>query len=228
MPDFSDEAEVTHEAKRQARVELLARRRALPAPARAAAAARVRATLTDLVRRLRPARVTAYVPVGSEPGGPELPEALRAALPPGGELLLPVLRDDLDLDWAAYTGPGCLVAAGRGLREPTGPRLGRAAVADARLVVVPALAVDRRGRRLGRGGGSYDRALARVGADALTVALLHDGELVARLPAEPHDRPVRAVVSPSGGLRTLTGDSVSVRALPLDEPGSDDAPLALE
>ncbi|WP_433688128.1 5-formyltetrahydrofolate cyclo-ligase [Micromonospora carbonacea] len=228
MPDFSDGAEVAHEAKRRARVELLARRRALPAPERAAAAARVRAALTDLVRRLRPARVTAYVPVGSEPGGPELPEALRAALPPGGELLLPVLRDDLDLDWAAYTGPGCLVAAGRGLREPTGPRLGRAAVADARLVVVPALAVDRRGRRLGRGGGSYDRALARVGADALTVALLHDGELVARLPAQPHDRPVRAVVSPSGGLRTLTGDSVSVRALPLDEPGSDDAPLALE
>ncbi|EEP73175.1 5-formyltetrahydrofolate cyclo-ligase [Micromonospora sp. ATCC 39149] len=209
-------------------MNLLAHRRALSTPARARAAARVRAALTGLVRRLRPARVTGYVPVGSEPGGPELPEVLRMALPPGGELLLPVLRDDLDLDWAAYTGPGCLVAAGRGLREPTGPRLGRAAIADARLVVVPALAVDRLGRRLGRGGGSYDRALARVADGALTVALLHDGELVEHLPAEPHDRPVRAVVTPSGGLRTLTGGSVSVLALPLDEPGSDDAPLALE
>ncbi|WP_320065706.1 5-formyltetrahydrofolate cyclo-ligase [Micromonospora sp. RTGN7] len=228
MPDFSDQAEATHLAKRIARVELLARRRSLPAAARAEAAARVRAALVELVRRLRPTRMTAYVPVSSEPGGPELPEALRAALPPGAGLLLPVLRDDLDLDWAAYTGPGCLVAAGRGLREPTGPRLGRMAVADAQLVVVPALAVDRRGRRLGRGGGSYDRALARVGDQALTVALLHDGELRERLPAEPHDRPVRAVVTPGAGLRTLAGGSVAVAALPLDEPGSDDAPLALE
>ncbi|GAA2706194.1 5-formyltetrahydrofolate cyclo-ligase [Micromonospora olivasterospora] len=228
MPDFSDGAEATHEAKRRVRVELLARRRALPAARRAAAAASVRAALVDLVRRLRPARMTAYVPVGSEPGGPELPEALRAALPPGAELLLPVLRDDLDLDWAAYPGPGCLVAAGRGLREPAGPRLGRSAVADAGLVVVPALAVDLHGRRLGRGGGSYDRALARVGGDALTVALLHDGELLERLPAEPHDRPVRAVVTPAVGLRPLAAGPVSAPALPLDEPGSDDAPLALE
>ncbi|NBE83047.1 5-formyltetrahydrofolate cyclo-ligase [Micromonospora rubida] len=228
MPDFSDDAEVAHEAKRIARVDLLARRRALPTSARAEAAASVRAALVELVRRLRPTLMTAYVPVGSEPGGPELPEALHAALPPRADLLLPVLCDDLDLDWAAYTGPGCLVAAGRGLREPTGPRLGRSAVTAAQLVVVPALAVDRHGRRLGRGGGSYDRALARVGDETLTVALLHDGELREHLPVEPHDRPVRAVVDPGAGLRTLTGGPGSIPALPLDEPGSDDAPLALE
>ncbi|MEH0984613.1 5-formyltetrahydrofolate cyclo-ligase [Micromonospora sp. CPCC 205556] len=201
MPEFSDGAHVAHEAKRETRVALLARRRALTAPQRAAAAARVQAELVDLVRRLRPRRITGYVPVGSEPGGPELPEVLRAALPPEGELLLPVLRDDLDLDWAGYAGPGSLVPAGRGMREPDGPRLGRSAISGAELVVVPALAVDRRGLRLGRGGGSYDRALTRVAGSALTVALLHDGELVETLPAQPHDRPVRAVVTPSGGLR---------------------------
>ena len=203
MPDFSDEAEVTNEAKRDTRAALLARRRALTAPRRAEAAARVQAELVSVVRRLRPRRMTAYVPVGSEPGGPDLPAVLHAALPPGGELLLPVLRDDLDLDWAVWTGPDGLVAAGRGMREPAGPRLGVDAVAGAELVVVPALAVDRRGLRLGRGGGSYDRALARVPATALTVAPLHDGELVEVLPAEPHDRPVRAVVTPADGLRTL-------------------------
>ncbi|MEH1015543.1 5-formyltetrahydrofolate cyclo-ligase [Micromonospora sp. CPCC 206060] len=185
------------------RRSLLARRHALPADTRVEAATRVRAELVDLVRRLRPQRVTGYVPVGTEPGGPELPGVLRAALPPGAELLLPVLRDDLDLDWAAYDGPDGLVAAGRGMREPSGPLLGVAAVADADLVVVPALAVDQRGLRLGRGGGSYDRALSRVPADTLTVALLHDGELVERVPAEPHDRPVRAVVTPDTGLRVL-------------------------
>ena len=205
MPEFSDGAEVTHEAKRDTRITLLAARRSLTAPRRAEAAARVQAELTSLVRRLRPARMTAYVPVGSEPGGPDLPAVLRAALAPDAELLLPVLCDDLDLDWAAYTGAESLVAAGRGLREPAGPRLGPSAVADAGLVVVPALAVDHRGRRLGRGGGSYDRVLARVPGSTLTVALLHDGELVESVPAEPHDRPVRAVITPADGLRTLAG-----------------------
>ncbi|MGC4809452.1 5-formyltetrahydrofolate cyclo-ligase [Micromonospora sp. DT228] len=203
MAEFSDEAEVTRGAKRDARVELLTRRRALSGPTRAAAAGRVQAELVTLVRRLRPRRMTAYVPVGSEPGGADLPEVLRAALAADAELLLPVLLPDLDLDWAAYTGPGALIAAGRGIREPDGVRLGVAAVAGADLVLVPALAVDRLGRRLGRGGGSYDRALARVPEATLTVVPLHDGELVEALPAEPHDRRVRAVVTPAGGVRTL-------------------------
>ncbi|WBB77621.1 5-formyltetrahydrofolate cyclo-ligase [Micromonospora sp. WMMD882] len=216
MTDFSDGAEEPRDSsgapgdsagsKRGRRVASLARRRALTAAERTAAATAVAGTLVDLVRRLRPRRMTGYVPVGAEPGGADLPELLRAALPPDAELLLPVLRADLDLDWAGYTGPEALVVAGRGMREPAGPRLGRAAVAGAELVVVPALAVDRRGLRLGRGGGSYDRALARLPADAWTVALLHDGELVdGLLPAEPHDRPVRAAITPTGGLRELTG-----------------------
>ena len=58
------------------------------------------------------------------------------------------------------------------------------------------------GVRLGRGGGSYDRALAR--ATGLVVALLHDGELLDRLPREPHDLPVHAVALP-GGVTVLAG-----------------------
>lgn len=205
MPDFSDEAEVTRVTKRDTRVRLLAHRRALDDETRAAAVGRVQAELVALVRRLRPRRMTAYVPVGTEPGGADLVQVLREALPADAELLLPVLRADLDLDWAAYAGPHALVAAGRGIREPVGHRLGVHAVTGAELVVVPALAVDHAGRRLGRGGGSYDRALARVPAATLTVVPLHDGELVEALPVEPHDRPVRAVVTPSGGMRTLDG-----------------------
>lgn len=213
MPEFSDEAEVTRMAKRDTRAELLAHRRSLPAATRAAAAGRVQAELLALVRRLRPRRMTAYVPVGSEPGGTDLPDVLRAALPADAELLLPVLLADLDLDWAAYTGPGALVAAGRGMREPTGARLGVTAVAHAELVVVPALAVDLLGRRLGRGGGSYDRALARVPEATVTVAPLHDGELVEALPTESHDRRVRAVVTPAAGVRTLDGGPGAVRGV---------------
>jgi 5-formyltetrahydrofolate cyclo-ligase len=77
------------------------------------------------------------------------------------------------------------------------------------VLFVPALAVDRRGNRLGRGGGSYDRALSRVPRRALVVALLYDGELVDELPTEPHDRPVNAVVTPGGGLVRITGSGVS-------------------
>ncbi|MFR9777078.1 5-formyltetrahydrofolate cyclo-ligase [Micromonospora sp. MS34] len=200
MPEFSDEADVLQKAKRDLRIARLVHRRSLTAPQRAEAAARIQAELVSLVRRLGPARMTAYVPVASEPGGADLPDVLRAALAPEAELLLPVLRDDLDLDWAGYPGAGSLRAAGRGLREPVGPLLGPAAVAGAGLVVVPALAVDRRGFRLGRGGGSYDRALARVPATTLTVALLHDGEFLGTVPGEAHDLPVHAVITPAGGL----------------------------
>lgn len=203
MPDFSDGG--VGRSKAEVRVEVLARRRALPTPARRAAAERIQAALVALIQRVRPDRITGYVPVGTEPGGSDLPDVLATALGPTGVLLLPVLRPDLDLDWAPYAGPGSLVVVGRGLREPSTDRLGPAAIGTAELIVIPAVAVDRHGMRLGRGGGSYDRALTRVGATALTVALLHDGELVDAVPTEEHDCPVRAVITPTAGLTPPSG-----------------------
>ena len=97
-----------------------------------------------------------------------------------------------------------MAEAPRGLLEPCEPPRGPGAVAHADLVIVPALAVDRRGTRLGRGGGSFDRALARVGPDVPVVALLHEGELLDRVPAEPHDRPVRMAALPSRGIMRLS------------------------
>ena len=140
--------------------------------------------------------VAAYASFGTEPRTAPLLAALRHA---GAQVLLPVLLPDGDLDWAPYEHD--LRAGRRGLLEPPGPRLGRDAVAGCPLVLVPALAVDETGTRLGRGGGSYDRALAR--ATGRVVAALHPGELVAALPAEPHDRPVDAVVLPDRGLVAL-------------------------
>jgi 5-formyltetrahydrofolate cyclo-ligase len=200
VPDFARPAA----AKAAVRGEVLAARRALTAAQRADNAARVQAALREwipgpLATGPGSPVVTAYVPMGIEPGGADLPDVLRRVLPPRFRLLLPVLRDDLDLEWAVYHGT--LAPARRGLREPGGPRLDVAAVADATLLVVPALAVDRRGVRLGRGGGSFDRALARAAPSARVVALLHDGELrEIDLPAETHDRRVDAVITPAEGF----------------------------
>ncbi|MEU6873956.1 5-formyltetrahydrofolate cyclo-ligase [Streptomyces sp. NPDC046751] len=147
--------------------------------------------------------VAAYVSVGSEPGTRVLLDALRAR---GVRVLLPVLLADNDLDWAPYEGAGRLVRAGRGLLEPDGGRLGPEAVLEADAVLLPGLAADGRGMRLGRGGGSYDRVLARLaaaGAHPALVVLLYDDEVVAQVPEEPHDHPVDVVVTPASVRRTV-------------------------
>jgi 5-formyltetrahydrofolate cyclo-ligase len=185
--------------KRESRSALLSARRSPPPEVRAEADAAIRANLAALVAAVRPDTVCAYLPMAGEPGGVPLPQ-----LPGVHRVLLPVLRPDLDLDWAAYPAP--LISGRYGLAEPDGPRLGVGAIAEADLVIAPGLAVSTDGVRLGRGGGSYDRALARVSPSALVVVPLYDGELVEWLPAEPHDRPVDAVVTPSGvRLVTHTG-----------------------
>ncbi|WP_405916862.1 5-formyltetrahydrofolate cyclo-ligase [Streptomyces sp. NBC_00728] len=168
-------------------------------------AATLAARALELPELARARTVAAYVSVGSEPGTLALLDALRAR---GARVLLPVLLADNDLDWGAYTGAGSLARVQHGgkmtLLEPAGERLGPAAVLDADAVLLPGLAVDARGMRLGRGGGSYDRVLARLersGADPALVVLLYDTEVVDRVPEEAHDRPVHAVVTPSGVRR---------------------------
>ena len=148
--------------------------------------------------------VAAYVAL---PGEPPTSILLQLLAERGVQVLLPVVQPDLDLDWALddgsrHAGPGL------GILEPSGPRLGREAIASADVVLVPALAVDSRGARLGQGGGCYDRALARARADVLVVALLHDDELLTEpVPTDEHDRPVGAVVTPLRVVRFEPGPS---------------------
>ncbi|NUT48361.1 MAG: 5-formyltetrahydrofolate cyclo-ligase [Saccharothrix sp.] len=139
--------------------------------------------------------VCAYVASAAEPGSLEMVEALRGR---GLRVLLPVVVGDV-LEWAAYSGE--LRTGAFGLREPVGPVLGAAAVGSAAVVLVPALAVDHAGVRLGKGGGFYDRAL-RLSTGPV-VALVRDEEFVPSLPAEPHDVRVDAVLTPGRGLVRL-------------------------
>jgi 5-formyltetrahydrofolate cyclo-ligase len=144
--------------------------------------------------------IAAYYSIGTEPDTRRLIFALWKR---GSYVVLPVLLPDGDLDWASYEGPDSLAPGPHGLLQPTEPARGPATVARADIVLVPALAVDARGYRLGRGGGSYDRALARVGGQVPTIALLYDDELLPAVPIEAHDQRVRLVARPGSGLTRL-------------------------
>ncbi len=144
--------------------------------------------------------IAAYYSVGTEPDTHGLVFALWKR---GSYVILPVLLPDGDLDWASYEGPDSLAPGPRGLSQPVEPARGAGAIARADVVLVPALAVDVSGNRLGRGGGSYDRALARVGAQVPVIALLYDAELLPAVPVMPHDQRVRAVARPGHGITWL-------------------------
>ncbi|WP_153506452.1 5-formyltetrahydrofolate cyclo-ligase, partial [Cumulibacter manganitolerans] len=117
-----------------------------------------------------------------EPGGIAVLDALARA----ARVLLPltVQRGTL-LEWAVYGGSDTLVAGPLGLRQPADDSA-RGDLADAEVVLVPAVAMGLDGSRLGHGAGYYDRALAGWPAERL-VGVVHDDEVALALPAGPHD-----------------------------------------
>lgn len=138
------------------------------------------------------ARVSCFIGVGSEPDTGPLLDRLSER---GIEVLLPITLDDFSLDWALYSGRQNLVDARFGLLEPTGPRLGPDAIGTADVVLIPALAIDPDGRRLGQGAGCYDRALPHVAETTPVFAVVYDDERVDEpLPEEPHDRGVDGII----------------------------------
>jgi 5-formyltetrahydrofolate cyclo-ligase len=184
------------------RRRLVQARAAMPESARSDAGRLIRDHILQLPEVAGAGTVAAYYSVGTEPDTRSLIFALWKR---GSYVVLPVLLGDGDLDWASYEGPDSLAAGPRGLLQPVEPVRGPGTVARADVVLVPALAVDVSGNRLGRGGGSYDRALARVGPQVPVIALLYDPELLAAVPVMPHDQPVRAVARPGYGITRLPG-----------------------
>ena len=189
-------------SKAALRDRLLAARRRVADDVRAAEARALREHVEPVVEG--GTTVCAYVPVGAEPGSVELLEVL---LRRAGRVLLPVARTGADnaplpLRWGEYR-PGALVPGPWGLLEPPGPELPESALGEAALVIVPALAVDRRGVRLGRGRGFYDRSLRGRNPQARLIAVVRDAEFVDELPAEPHDVEMTHALTPKRGLIAL-------------------------
>jgi 5-formyltetrahydrofolate cyclo-ligase len=184
-------------AKWELRRRVAAARRAVPMAVRKTEAA---ALATARLPLEQPGTVCAYWPADDEPGSAELLDSLTHR---GCRVLLPLVRPSGPLDWAEYTGAAGLRAGPLGLREPTGPPLGPGVIATAVLVLVPALAVDWHGIRLGRGGGHYDRTLPLAAPGTPLVAVVRDDEVLTSLPTQPHDVPVTAALTPGRGLFPL-------------------------
>jgi 5-formyltetrahydrofolate cyclo-ligase len=176
--------------------------RARRAPAERAAQGRALAGIALELPEIQSARCVAlYASMPTEPQTGPLREALRNQ---GIGVILPLVRDG-GLEWAWDDGADLVPAPWRGGPEPAGPSLGRAGLMAADVVVVPALAVDTLGTRLGQGGAYYDTALPQLDPGVPVFAVVHEEEVldaaVEALPAEPHDVPVDGALTPRRCLR---------------------------
>lgn len=184
---------MTAEAKAALRETVLLRRGALPERARASLGLRIIADILGL-----PAYGRSGVVLGYASFGTELPtdQFLRRVLHDGKVLLLPrVERDGLGLyevrDVAGDLAPGTW-----GIREPTPERCPPADPNAVGFALVPGVAFDRDGRRLGYGGGFYDRLISHeLPGNTPLVSGAFEVQMVEEIPVDPHDAPVGAVVT---------------------------------
>jgi 5-formyltetrahydrofolate cyclo-ligase len=179
------------------RKELLSERRRVPASVRFAEAMSLSSHLTSGRVVFAGQTVCAFVPIASEPGSVQMLDDLNDY---GARVMLPIVTGNGPLEWSFYAGRDSLRPGPYGLREPIGEVLGTTALRIADLVLVPALAVDRNGVRLGRGAGHYDQSLPLASNGTELVAVVRDQEIFEELPSEPHDVRMTAVLTPNRGL----------------------------
>ena len=140
--------------------------------------------LIDLAWELRAKTVACYIPFGDEPNVNVFLK--HCQLDEKITLYVPRVKGD-DLEWVVFAEEQ--IRHPLGMAEPVGPAVGLESVD---LIVVPALAADKKGQRLGRGKGYYDRALSKISAKQ-TVAVVHDDEFFEEIPTEGHDKPVNVI-----------------------------------
>lgn len=176
------------------RRELRARRDALGPETRAAAVRAIEARVVTTPALETAHVVHCYIGIGSEVATEEL---IRGLLHRGQRVVCPRVAGPEALEHLEITDLDGLVTGPMGLREPD-PRWAEPVdLAEVDVVLVPALAFDRRGVRLGYGGGYYDGALRelRERGHAVTIGLAYDEQVVDELPREAHDQPVDLIVT---------------------------------
>ena len=157
------------------------------------------------------------IPVRNRAEAEGIARQIRALASSMGEVTLPTLfvptplEPDMSLAlgeprWGLWEAGRALVTLGRPPAQPDGEARGAESLKEADLIVIPALAASADGTRLGQGGGWYDRALMHRSPGVPVVAAIFDDELLEAgvIPAEPHDVPVDAIVTPT---RTITANA---------------------
>jgi 5-formyltetrahydrofolate cyclo-ligase len=188
------------ESKTLMRASIRAARVARAVDDRRTAADAIAAQATPLLPSL-PGALSAYLSLPTEPGTDPIIAAAQVA---GHGIRVPRI-DGRDLRWVALQPDTVLATGPLGIREPVGTALDPEELAGIDLMLIPGLAVDHSGHRLGQGGGYYDRTLASVPSHAdggpFLAIVLFDEEVVDEVPHEAHDCRVDAALTPGGIIR---------------------------
>ena len=142
--------------------------------------------------------IAAYLPTPAEP---PITPALAAAHRAGARILVPVVKPGRKLAWVVWDPEVDHPLNGMGIAEPEGEQYGPEAFIEANLRLVPALAYSRAGRRLGQGGGYYDRLLPQLSESALTehsVGIIFAEEILEAIPYDSWDARLERVLSQEG------------------------------
>lgn len=187
----TDDDDDIRRAKDQLRDSVVRMSRQLDTDLQAAASQRVSERLLTLgsVRRAHTAAL--YRATGHEL---DPASALAAMERRGIRTLLPRLVDDR-IHLAPSGDPGLLVAGHHGIPEPAS---GSVPVEEVDVIILPGVAFDLDGGRLGRGGGHYDRLLALMPNDTVRIGVAHTGQMVTRVPREDHDELLDVLVTDRG------------------------------
>ena len=136
--------------------------------------------------------VGCYANTDEEPSTSVVRKKLNAL---GLDVYLPIIKDESGLEWGRDCAPYQVNKFG--IAEPTQSEITTAELSS---IIIPSLATDIFGNRLGKGAGFYDRALSMVprfqAGGPLRIALVFDEEVLEHIPAEPHDQRVDLIVTP--------------------------------
>jgi 5-formyltetrahydrofolate cyclo-ligase len=181
------------EEKKQAlRKATLSRRDSLSKPECLLWSRQIQAKALQLPLLLACRSVVLYSPLRNEVATEDI---LKDSLRQGRKVFYPKLGSDDAVDLIQVLSADELRAGRRGILEPTGVELLTQVENEGLIVFVPGVAFDPRGNRLGRGKGWYDRLLARLGREAIFVALAYEFQVVERVPTEAWDRKVNYIVT---------------------------------
>jgi len=203
MPEQATDPGDLQGAKKALRQSVIARRDALEAGVRSSSSRLIAEKLLALPEYQAAHAVAAYASFGSEP---DTSAFLQATLASGKRLILPrINKADRRLELHQITDlRSGLLPGVWGIREPA-QSAPRAQATEVEFILVPGVAFTRDGRRLGYGGGFYDRLLATIRPSVRRIAAAFSLQIMDDLPVTPRDERVHCLVSELSVLETGTG-----------------------